>query len=71
MKDARIISEIDRFFYGGIGAGETARKEDGLFIKVQGYWIPVQDWNDGKQMSREYLIAFAKHFFQLGKTSAK
>ena len=71
MKDAGIIQEIDLFFYGGISTGGVRRTNGECHINVHGQWIPVKDWNDGKQMSREYLIAFAKHFFILGKTSAK
>lgn len=64
--DAEFIGLIDKLVYNV--SPDILRDEEGVHVRINGKWIPVEDWKDSDGPS---LLRLAKHFYQLGRTDER
>ena len=64
--DAEFIGLIDKLVYNV--SPDIRRDEKGVHARINGEWIPVEDWKDSDGPS---LLRLAKHFYQLGRTDER
>lgn len=64
--DDEFIGLIDKLVYNV--SPDIRRDEEGVHVRINGEWIPVEDWKDSDGPS---LLRLAKHFYQLGRTDER